>query len=132
SKNFINEILEEQRLIYKITGLKSKLVRPPYSDGKLFTNKHIEELTNLDFKYWDWNIDTEDWKAKTINDILNSIEYSLFLLDNQDTLIVLFHELDITVKSLPFVIDFFLKKGYSFKAYNPDKHFPVNFNKGDY
>src|SRR5690554_3185659 len=87
-KNFVNEIVEEQKLIYNITGFTSELIRVPYSDGKIFSNKHIEEITNLNLEYMDWNVDTEDWKAQTIDDVLNSIKYSVFLLDNIDTLVV--------------------------------------------
>jgi peptidoglycan/xylan/chitin deacetylase (PgdA/CDA1 family) len=126
-KNFINEIIEEQRLVYDITGLDSKLIRPPYSSGKIFSNAHVAEIMNLGLSYWDWNVDTEDWKATSVNDIINSIEYSLFLLDNKDCLVVLFHELYISLKALPFVIEYFINDGYCFKAYNPNAHFPMNF-----
>lgn len=125
--NFINEILEQQKLIYQITGFKSKLIRPPYSDGTVLTDLHIQKIIEYDFKYWDWNVDTEDWKALTIDDIFNSITHSLQLLDNHDKIVVLFHELNISVKSLPFVINYFIDKGYQFKTYDPDKHFPINF-----
>ncbi|MDF2700427.1 MAG: polysaccharide deacetylase [Haloplasmataceae bacterium] len=128
SNNFINEIIEEQKLIFKITGLQSTLIRPPYSDGKIFSNDYMDDIINLNIKQWDWNIDSQDWNSKTNEEVMKNISYSLSILDNRDSLVVLFHELNITVKVLPIVIEFFIQSGYEFAAYDPKNHFPLNFN----
>ncbi len=124
---FFNEILQEQLLIFNITGFKSTLVRAPYSDGAIITNQYIKALVNLNLKLWDWTVDSEDWRLSNSSEIINNINHDIKISPNPYLIVILFHELNITVETLPLVINDLKKQGYSFKVYDPKHHIPVNF-----
>ncbi len=132
SENFVNEMLEEQNLIYAMTGYKTSLVRPPFSGGNKLTDQHINSLLKYDFKVWDWNVDTKDWNCSSVSQVLKNIQFDLKLQHYPDRIVVLMHEKKISVKALPSVIMLLKRYGYRFEVYDPDNHFPINFRHYDY
>jgi peptidoglycan/xylan/chitin deacetylase (PgdA/CDA1 family) len=127
NENYFNEILKEQQIIYDLTGFKSSLIRYPYSDGTLITNEHLDFLLNLNLKVWDWNIDSEDWKAKSTVQILANIKSQVKNYRKYQPLVVLLHEKKLTLEALPEIIQFFKENNYTFLAYDPEDHVPINF-----
>ena len=126
--NFYNEMREVQSLIYKLTGgHKTNLYRAPYGTRSLFTQNHIKKMINSGMKGWDWNVDTKDWKLTTTAQILERVQADMKANEYPDNVVVLFHERNVTVQSLPAVVEYFRNLGYSFLPYHPDNHFPMNF-----
>lgn len=94
--NTSNEILKS------ITGSTFSLVRPPY--GAI--NSEIKEA--LDVSFILWNVDTEDWRNKDIDYLLN------YTLENiQEGYIVLFHDIHATsVDAIEKILSYLYVEGY--------------------
>ena len=64
----------------------------------------------------------------TLEEIVEKVRYDLYYVDDPNFVVVLFHEMDLSVKSLPYVITELKNRGYIFKVYDPNNHIPINFN----
>ncbi|MCL2293346.1 MAG: polysaccharide deacetylase [Spirochaetes bacterium] len=132
-QNFYNEMREVQKLIYDLTGgFRTNLYRPPFGTAGTFTASHISKMAESDLKCWDWNIDTRDWRLTSVDAILEKVKKDMRRENNPRIVVILFHELDITVEALPVVIEYFLELGYTFVPYHPDNHFPLNLLRNPY
>jgi len=125
--NFYDEMRELQKLIFDLSGgYETNLYRAPYGTRGMFTGNHIRKMANSDMKAWDWNIDTEDWKTKSTDVVLKKIKEDMEGHKYPNLVVILFHEYDVTVETLPSAIRYFLDLGYTFLPYHPDNHFQMN------
>ncbi len=100
------EIKRTEKIIYDITGFKTRIMRPPY--GKLSTSS-IEDIRLLDYKILLWSYDTFDYVAETSNDILDGMTDELRAGE-----IILLHSYENkepTVKALNTIISELRNKG---------------------
>lgn len=93
---------------YKITGETSNLVRIPYGSKPYTPEESYKILVENNFLVWDWNLDTEDWKATTDN-ILSNV---LLNGRNKEDLVLLMHEKEQTVEALDGIIKVLKERGY--------------------
>lgn len=93
---------------YQITGETSNLIRIPYGSKPYTPEESYNILVENNFLVWDWNLDTEDWKATTDN-ILSNV---LLNGRNKDDLVLLMHEKEQTVEALDGVIKVLKERGY--------------------
>ena len=101
---FKEEINKTQKVIEDITGFTPKIFRPTYGG---YSNK-LKTYTDLNFILW--NVDSEDWKVKNTNKILNNIFKSV-----KDESIILMHDNhEYSVKALKEIIDNLKNDGYQF------------------
>ena len=127
AQNFLKEMIEVQDLVKEITdGFESHLFRAPYGTYGTFSSQHTQLMVNSDLKGWDWNIDSNDWRATSTSQIMKNIKHGIEGSNNPNQLVVLFHEKDITVEALPSVIEYLLEQGYELLPYDPSYHFPMN------
>lgn len=119
------ELIQEQNLLESLIGVRPNLVRPPYGSVPGMTLQISDSLVDNGFKVWDWTIDSEDWRNKTTLGIIDKIKSQT----SAPMEVVLVHEKELTVEALSQIIEFFLEKGYEFRAYSPENHFSVNFVK---
>gem|GEM_PF-2404158 len=128
AENFYNEMRELHELIYEITGeQRSFLYRAPYGTRGMFTREHIRVMSGSGFLAWDWNIDTEDWRARSVDAIMEKIAEDLDAYDSlPQNAVILLHERNITLEALPFIIEYFLEMDYVFMHYVPENHFMLN------
>lgn len=120
----LNESLELQATLEPLIGYKTFIIRPPF--GSTFMPEVIfNTVGEAGFKFWDWSIDTNDWREETTVDSIMS-----FLTDFPagEREILLEHELPITLEVLPLIIKHYQEQGYTFKAYQAADHFPHNFH----
>jgi peptidoglycan/xylan/chitin deacetylase (PgdA/CDA1 family) len=76
-----DEIDKTSRIFKDITGFDIKLIRPPYG---AYTNDIIKDYN---YSFILWNADTDDWKNKDVERIVN------YILNNaQDGNIILMHD----------------------------------------
>ena len=123
-EQFLNESLELQTILEPLIGYKTYIIRPPY--GSSFMPETIfNKMGEAGFKIWDWSIDTNDWREETTTD---SIMAFIKEFETGEREILLEHELPITLEVLPLIISHYKNEGYTFKAYNPEEHFPHNFH----
>ncbi len=97
------EIIESIKLLEEITNEEINLFRPPYGN---FT-KHVKNVINENqYKMVFWNNDTEDWKTRDADKILNHIKSS-----DVSGSIILFHESEAVIDALPRIIEYLQEQG---------------------
>ncbi|KXZ20786.1 polysaccharide deacetylase [Bacillus nakamurai] len=123
----LKEMQQGRATLQAITGVKTDLVRTPYGSKPSLTDAQIKNLEKGGFVYWDWTIDSEDWKYKNaqyVPEVLNQLAY----LESSHTsrpLVILMHDLPATVHALPSLIQQLKAKGYSFDVLT-DQMIPVH------
>ncbi|MGL6107925.1 polysaccharide deacetylase family protein [Romboutsia sp.] len=91
-----------------ITGKESKLIRLPYGSKPYTPENSYKILVDNNYLMWDWNLDTEDWRATTDKIVSNVLYYGR----NRSNLVVLIHEKEQSVKALEGVIKVLKNRGY--------------------
>ena len=105
----VNEFEKCKSTLNELTGSTSNLLRLPYGSKPYAPKESYDALVNKGYKIWDWNLDTQDWRATT-EEIINNVElYS----DEHRQIVLLMHEKEQTVKALQKIIDILNSKGYT-------------------
>lgn len=107
---------------YKITGENTKIIRLPYGSKPYTPKGSYEALVEAGYKMWDWDIDTQDWRANSIEIVDNVSKYS----KNKDEIVILMHEKSQTVEALDSVLKLLIEDGYVFLPIRQDQE-PQNF-----
>ncbi|MFC3747363.1 polysaccharide deacetylase family protein [Paenibacillus sp. GCM10012306] len=99
-------LMKANQALQKITGAPISLFRPPYGaiDAKV-----SRKVTEQQMKVLMWNRDTEDWRKKAPEDL---IQY--FHNVDPSGAIFLLHEKKITVEALPEIIEYLIAKDLKF------------------
>lgn len=123
---YFNDLNQISNLVKEYTGIESKYVRFPGGSSNTISrayNKGImtrlsQSLTNQGYKYYDWNIDSNDaGGANSEQEYANVVG----ALQNSDrgTNMVLMHDIKISTKdSLDGIIKAALEMGYTFSGIN--------------
>jgi peptidoglycan-N-acetylglucosamine deacetylase len=124
-----NEMLKTQKTLLELTGIKSSLTRVPYGSKPYMTKSFRDELVRHQFKMWDWNIDSLDWKYRSEpKKIFENVKSDFQRVKNTGKpIVILFHINSGTIAALPEVIDYLNDQGYQCVAYNPTEHLIVNY-----
>jgi len=131
SRTFIGELQTEAKLIQKINGHTSVLVRAPYGSSPYVTPAMREALKSNGYKLWDWDVDTVDWSIsegnyqQIVNNVKKGVKEARLAKDKH--IVVLLHDRAQTNKALPAIIEWLQKSGYSIQPYNPENHVSQNF-----
>lgn len=128
--NVAIEMEQTRKTLHQVTGVDSRLTRAPYGSKPYMTDAFRNGLVQQGMKMWDWNVDTVDWKYHNSNPELileNTINGMKGLKDGNDPIVILMHVTKGTATVLPQLIAFIENEGYEFSAYQPDKHFSMNF-----
>lgn len=112
-----SNLARTSEVIYQITGRAPLFFRPPY----LATNSKIEALVaSLGLKSTTkagLDLDTRDYVdaiRKNSNLVLTERVKKIVFKSNQKSLVLLFHELPITVRALEMLLPYFQEQGYQF------------------
>ena len=92
-----------------ITGKESKLIRLPYGSKPYTPEDSYKILIDNDYLVWDWNLDTEDWRATTDNIVSNVLYYGR----NRQNLVILLHEKEQSVNALEGIIKVLKSREYT-------------------
>ncbi|MEV9641099.1 polysaccharide deacetylase family protein [Mammaliicoccus sciuri] len=131
TKSFMDEMNKGLRLIEQITGNDTKLVRVPYGSKPYVTAAMRNELIRYDYKLWDWNVDSEDWKytnqqaGRIVKNIQTGVKKA-YATGNRN-IVILMHDRSQTAKVLPEIIEWLQAQGYVLKPYDPAHHTVNNF-----
>ncbi|MGL5346968.1 MAG: polysaccharide deacetylase family protein [Peptostreptococcaceae bacterium] len=120
------EFDKNKETFYRITGQKTNLIRLPYGSKPYTSTEVYNNLVNSGYSIWDWDIDTEDWRASSEQIINNVKMYS----KNQDEIVILIHEKKQTVEALDKLLKYLHDEGYEFKAIDQEQE-PQNFWLGN-
>ena len=122
---FMNNITKLQTKIKNTTGYSPKIIRFPGGSSNTVSKKYnkgimtrlTKEVLNRGFKYYDWNVSSEDaGGAKTSKQVYNNVTKGL---KKNRANIVLMHDFGgntKTLNALSDIIDYGLKNGYTFKT----------------
>ena len=122
SKVFIQEMIITSDEIYKVTGLRTNIIRFPGGSKPFMTEKFLEKLHTCKYKIYDWNIPVSDGiNAKSSPDkFYKEATNQRFFIS---PLIILMHcsgENENTVKALPKIIQHYKTLRYQFKIIAAD------------
>lgn len=122
NQSFLNEMLQEQNLLYQITNKKYTIIRFPFGCNNScyhLTENLVDLLHQNDFKIYDWNVDTTDGANHTAS----PETYIKRAKSDKDTIFLLMHcgfMNKNSPKALPEIITYYKEKGYTFKTIDSD------------
>ncbi|MEG0276773.1 MAG: polysaccharide deacetylase family protein, partial [Coprobacillus sp.] len=128
-KNYIQDLNEIKEVVYQQTGEYSKIIRFPGGSSNLVSRKYnvgiMKRLTkrviDLGYQYYDWtSINGDGENIKTVNGLKRK---AVEEIGDKEDIMFLMHDsasCEATVKSLPSILDYMIKKGYQFKAIEED------------
>lgn len=97
------EIMSPANILKEKFNYDVKLLRPPYGD----VDERVRTATSL--KVTLWNVDSEDWKSRDVEKIIERVKKA----ENED--VVLFHDIfDESAEATKRLIPYFLEQGYQF------------------
>lgn len=111
-QKFKEEFDETQNIIYSLTGIESKVFRPPYGYYDETKIKTIDQTCNVIL--WSSRQDSKDWSNPKVDKIVSN---TILNIENGD--IILFHdyvyyETNHTIEALKVIIPDLISKGYKF------------------
>lgn len=133
---FFNDLYAMQNLIEQHTGIKTMLTRFPGGSSNSVSSAYCKgimtrltkELPARGFRYFDWNVDSNDaGGAKTADEVFNNVVKGI---GNRTNSVVLQHDTKgFSVDAVERIIAWGLCNGYTFKALDMDSpgcHHGVN------
>lgn len=101
----VDEIMLTRQMIYSVTGVDTRLVRPPYGANNDYTRGIA---ANLGVVFINWNIDTEDWRYRNADTVYDST-----VGNARDGAIILCHDIHkTTVDAMERVVPKLIEDGY--------------------
>ena len=120
SNSPVNEMKEAQRILASVTGKYTRLIRTPYGSVPNLTYQQKERLKQEGFIYWDWTIDSLDWRYKNsqyVPEVLNQLQ-TFESRYPQETKVILLHDQQATTQHLNSLITQLKARGYTFGVLN--------------
>lgn len=109
----LQEMKQCSQTLKDITKVDSSLIRVPFGSVPYLKEPHRSELKQARFQLWDWNVDSEDWNVKTPAQVIRNVLPALNRLECEErTPIVLFHDKEVTARSLHEILTFTQQSGY--------------------
>ncbi len=124
-KNYITDLNQIKELVYQQTGVYSRYMRFPGGSSNLVSKKYnvgiMKRLTHkvidLGYQYYDWtSINGDGENIKTVSGLKKK---AIEEIGNSEDIMFLMHDsasCDNTVKSLPSILEYLIKKGYQFEV----------------
>ena len=124
-ENYFNDLNSISAKVEELTGYKSKYIRFPGGSSNTISrfNKGImtrltQKVTEDGYKYYDWNIDSEDAAGADKEGVYNNV-ISALKNHNYSTNMVLMHDIKVSTKdALDSIIKDALDMGYTFSNIN--------------
>lgn len=116
---FMKDFYKMERLIRRVLGQRTKLMRFPGGSNNVLCSKQVmksikKELSKRGYVYFDWNIDSLDSKSLAPSPkqmVRNIVAESAY----QSPVIILFHDFsNNSLRALPIIIRELRKRGYRF------------------
>lgn len=127
---YLDDFYEAWQMIYEATGVKTHIFRFPGGSKNDFNESTrdaiIEEMTRRGFRFYDWNVDSNDAGGATWTDMYNSIPADI---EGNYRSVVLMHDSsqrENTVYVLEDVLKVLINRGYKFDKINNNTQ-PVQF-----
>ena len=131
---YFNDLYNMQSIVKKATGVTTTLVRFPggtSNDVSAVSMKQLTQaVTDLGFQYFDWHIDSNDWRLAGVSDMTNEEKAAQVAATviagiqeqqagGRSKIVVLQHDLySYSVDAVEQIIIWGLQNGYTFQALN--------------
>lgn len=136
-ENYFNDLNSIRTKVYNITGTKSRIIRLPGGSSNTISKKYnkgiitriTNKLTDNDFYYFDWNIDSEDASGNLPKEVIYANVTNRI---HSGTNIVLMHDASTkqtTKDALKDIIEYAKQNGYTFAKITketPQIHHHIN------
>ena len=136
-ENYFKDLNNIRTKVFNITGIKSRIIRLPGGSSNTVSKKYspgiitkiTNKLTENDFYYYDWNIDSEDASGNISKE---SIYQNVTHRIHNGTNIILMHDApakQTTVEALKDIIKYAKNNGYTFAKITkktPQIHHHIN------
>jgi len=126
TENYFNDLKTISDRVLRITGKESKIIRFPGGSSNTISKKYSpgimtklsNEVINRGYKYYDWNVSSEDAgscaKTKSSDCVYRSVVNNI---SKNKCNMVLMHDIkSYTADALPRIIEYGKKEGYQFKV----------------
>lgn len=127
---YLADFYDAWQMIYEATGVKTEIFRFPGGSKNDYNEATrdaiIEEMTRRGFRFYDWNVDSNDAGEATWSEMYASVPDAI---ENNYRSVVLFHDSaqrENTVYVLEDIIKLLISKGYTFDKINNNTQ-PVQF-----
>ena len=127
---YLEDFYDAWQMIYEATGVKTEIFRFPGGSKNDYNEATreaiIEEMTRRGFRFYDWNVDSNDAGGATWTEMFASVPEDI---SNNYRSVVLFHDSaqrENTVYVLEDIIKKLIKEGYKFDKINNNTQ-PVQF-----
>lgn len=101
-----NNLAKANQALEQIIQSPITVFRPPYG---AINDKLAAKVTEQQMKVLLWNRDSEDWRRKTPEDVIQFVHHT-----DPSGAVYLFHEKKITVEALPAIIQYLKGKNMKF------------------
>ncbi|MEK5523097.1 hypothetical protein B5V89_09035 [Heyndrickxia sporothermodurans] len=111
-KSPLHEMQEDQKVLEKITGVRSTLIRTPYGSVPYMLDSYRKEIESYGFQLWDWDIDSDDWKSNSkayVSRVINGIKFMDSIGKHP---VILLHDRGPTIKYLPILLNWLNKNHF--------------------
>lgn len=130
---FVANLKKNEELIYKLIGIKPKVIRTPGGTHGNFHVNYYNAVDKEDYLVYDWNVSTGDATAPlvSVETIIRNVKEQV---PGRDRIILLMHDAPgkrTSVEALPTVIQFLKEQGYEFGVLSPEVA-PILFPGGFY
>ncbi len=127
---YLEDFYDAWQMIYEATGVKTEIFRFPGGSKNDYNEATrdaiIEEMTRRGFRFYDWNVDSNDAGGATWTEMFTSVPEDI---SNNYRSVVLFHDSaqrENTVYVMEDIIKKLIKEGYKFDKINNNTQ-PVQF-----
>ncbi|MFR7590126.1 MAG: polysaccharide deacetylase family protein [Longibaculum sp.] len=128
-KNYISDLNKIKELVYQQTGVYTTYIRFPGGSSNLVSKKYnhgimrrlTHKVIDLGYQYYDWtSINGDGEGIKTVRGLKKK---AVEEIGDKEDIMFLMHDSanqENTVKALPSIIEYLIKKGYQFEAVEND------------
>ncbi len=127
---YLEDFYDAWQMIYEATGVRTEIFRFPGGSKNDYNaatrDAIIEEMTRRGFRFYDWNVDSNDAGGATWTEMFTSVPEDI---SNNYRSVVLFHDSaqrENTVYVMEDIIKKLIKEGYKFDKINNNTQ-PVQF-----
>ncbi|MCO1601566.1 polysaccharide deacetylase family protein [Desulfosporosinus nitroreducens] len=130
-ETFLAEIKQAEEVIFKVIGIRPRMVRAPGGTQGHFNVNYYNTLDAEDYLVYDWNVSSGDAAAPLVltEQLVKNIEAQV---PGKTRVIILMHDSKsktTTIEALPMIVHFLKEQGYSFGKITP-KVAPILFPGG--
>ncbi|MDN4526763.1 polysaccharide deacetylase family protein [Fictibacillus fluitans] len=111
----VQEMDQANRALQKITGKRTALIRTPYGSAPYMKPEYQRAVKEKGYELWDWTIDSMDWSYRSPQYVANSISQLKKMGSRSEPIVILMHERQETLESLPRLLDYLKSNGYTMK-----------------